>query len=367
MRVICAGDTGLIKIVEPETSKILSTWGEQSKDNCINSMCWAKPNSEGEFVIARKNKSIETYFPTTGDKRYSFKSNFEPKSIHSFETKEKRKILVASPDGNIELNTLKLKDDSKKLKQTSFKAQGPIDCMRVFHHQNDSKIEYGIGGKENLIKIYDLETQKITFKTKNVKHDFLDMRQPLAVSDLCFMDENLIAYCTLYHQIRLHDRRQGPKPIMQKAYGEFGFTRIIPSPLSPLNEVICGALNGQIIKLNWKDVNKKIIGAYKGSPGSVRDFSLHPSLSYFSSTGADRFVRIFDLESKKLLYSSYVVQKQNAILFTSDKENKENSDEESENSEEENEQYSEGEEKQDVWDDLENIEEEQKKKKRKLK
>ena len=265
--------------------------------------------------------------------------------------------MVASEDGDIELNTLKLKDDGNNLKQKNFKVLGPIDCMRTFHHENDSKIEFGVGGKENLIKIYDLETQKITFKTKNVKHDFLDMRQPLAVSDVCFLDSNLIAYCTLYHQIRLHDRRQGSKPIMQKSYGEHGFTRIIASPLSPLNEVICGALNGQIIKFNWKDIKKKVIGAYKGSPGSIRDFSLHPKIGYFCSTGADRYVRVFDLESKRLLHSTYVIQKQNAVLFTSEKEVIERSDDEDEEEEE----------KEDVWDDLEDLSEKQQKKKRKIK
>ena len=80
MRIITAGDTGLIKIIEPETSKVLNSWGEQSKDSCINDMCWAKPNTEGEFTIARKNKSIETYFPSTGDKR-QFKKKKKKKNF----------------------------------------------------------------------------------------------------------------------------------------------------------------------------------------------------------------------------------------------------------------------------------------------
>jgi ribosome biogenesis protein NSA1 len=363
MRIICGGETGLIKIVEPESNKILQNWGVQKKESHINCMCWSKPGSEAEFTVARKDKSIETFFPSTGDKRFTYTSNFVPKSIHrfffgkfnsknSFETNEKRTVLIVAEDGNVEISTLSLKSSKNELKQSTFKVTGPIQAMTTFHHKNDSKIEFAVGGKENLLKIYDLETKKETFKAKNVKHDFLDMKVPLAISDICFMDENMISYCTLYHQIRLHDRRVGPKVIMQKAYGEYAFTKMIPSPLNPLSEVIVGSTNGGIISMNWNDVKKKKFAAFKGSPGSIRDLCVHPKLNYFSTTGADRFVRVFDISRKKLLFSTYLIQKQTCVLFTSEKEVKENSEEEESESEEE-EQIRTINKKEELWNSME--------------
>jgi ribosome biogenesis protein NSA1 len=270
--------------------------------------------------------------------------------------------LLVAEDGNVEISKLSLKSSKNELKQSTFKINGPIQAMTPFHHKNDSKIEFAVGGKENLLKVYDLETKKETFKAKNVKHDFLDMRVPLAISDICFMDENMISYCTLYHQIRLHDRRVGPKVIMQKAYGEYAFTKMIPSPLNPLSEVIVGSTNGGIISMNWNDVKKKKFAAFKGSPGSVRDLCVHPKLNYFATTGADRFVRIFDISKKKLLFSTYLIQKQTCVLFTSEKEVKENSeDEESESEEEEEPQKRNNQKfkkKDEIWNSMEIIEDE---------
>ena len=65
------------------------------------------------------------------------------------------------------------------------------------------------GGKENDFTVWDLEsivstaaTAQSTFKAKNVKNDFLDLRVPIHITDLDFVKENASQYVvgTMYHQ-----------------------------------------------------------------------------------------------------------------------------------------------------------------------
>ena len=43
----------------------------------------------------------------------------------------------------------------------------------------------------------------------------------------------------------------------------------------------------------------KLLGGFKGAGGSVRSIQCHPTLNYFTSVGLDRFIRVFDLKTRK--------------------------------------------------------------------
>lgn len=59
------------------------------------------------------------------------------------------------------------------------------------------------GGKENGLKVWDLERpDKPIFVAKNLRNDWLDLRQPEWVRDLAFMpDSDKIVTCTGHHQV----------------------------------------------------------------------------------------------------------------------------------------------------------------------
>lgn len=62
MRVICGGDTGVVKVVNPENGSLFIKWGEQKKTRSITHMCWADPSSESEvrmlFPCAHQNRLL---------------------------------------------------------------------------------------------------------------------------------------------------------------------------------------------------------------------------------------------------------------------------------------------------------------------
>jgi WD40 repeat protein len=59
------------------------------------------------------------------------------------------------------------------------------------------------GGREHLLKLWDLETGTHVFKEKNVPHDFLDVRVPVWISDIQFSpsDPHLVYTSTSHGQV----------------------------------------------------------------------------------------------------------------------------------------------------------------------
>jgi ribosome biogenesis protein NSA1 len=306
---------------------------------------------------------IESFFPTNGEKRFSFEATYTPKGIFSFNTSENRTTIIGSENGKIEVCQfpLRTKDLSREMKTSEFDVQGPVTCMRTFQPKNSGQTQIAVGGNENLMKIYDLETQKMIYSARNVKHDFLDLRQPVWISDIAFMgDGNLVANCTAYHQVRIYDRRGGRKPITQKSYMEHAYSKMIPSPCQT-KEVIVGTVQGLAFRFNFEDIRKKKLWIYKGNAGSIRDLSCHPHGKYFASVGADRHVRVYDIRARKEVHKVYLAQRQNACLYTSDDVVKTKEDDEEEEKEEEE---AEDENEEDPWEEIGTLESQQSKKRK---
>lgn len=315
---------------------------------------------------------IESYFLSNGEKRFTFEASYVPKGIYSFNTKENRNTILCSPLGEVEICTFPLKSKEKisDMKSTTLKIQSPVNTFRCFKAENSSQLIFGAGGINNLMKIYDVETQKCIFKAKNQKADFLGLQPKIAVSDIAFLgDGNLVANSTLYHEVRIYDRRAGKKPITQKSYGEYGYSRMISSPLET-KEVIVGTINGNLFRFDFKNPQRRKLVVYKGSCGSIRDLSIHPNNEYLASCGADRHIRVFDLKDRKELFKTYITQRQNACLFTSEEKNQVEDDEikkkKSKEDLDEEDELEGLEDDEDAWDRLEHLEQEQKKKKKKV-
>lgn len=62
------------------------------------------------------------------------------------------------------------------------------------------------GGKENSLKIWDLERpERPVFTAKNLRDDWLDLRRPHWVKDVAFIqDSDRVVTCTGYHQVRVN-------------------------------------------------------------------------------------------------------------------------------------------------------------------
>jgi hypothetical protein len=71
MRIIAGGDTGLIKVVDPQKQQLLHQMGEQGSNRSVEFLKWADPSLESEVVASYKSGEIEFYFPGTGQRRFA--------------------------------------------------------------------------------------------------------------------------------------------------------------------------------------------------------------------------------------------------------------------------------------------------------
>jgi hypothetical protein len=71
MRIISGGDTGLIKVIDPQKQKVLFQMGEQSNGRGVEFLKWADKSQESEIVASYKTGEVEFYFPGTGQRRFA--------------------------------------------------------------------------------------------------------------------------------------------------------------------------------------------------------------------------------------------------------------------------------------------------------
>ena len=119
-------------------------------------------------------------------------------------------LITCTTDGNARLTP-----NASSTTASSFAVGSPVSKMRL---APDVKSVIGLGGKEKGLEIWQLDTQQTVFKAKNVKQDFLDLRVPVWLTDLCFFPsspENTprVVTGTAYSQVRLYDCKAQRRPV----------------------------------------------------------------------------------------------------------------------------------------------------------
>lgn len=186
-----------------------------------------------------------------------------------------------------------------------------------------------IGGKEIGLQIWDIESQSHVYKFKNVPHDMLNLRQPIWIKDIQYFPKSTskLLTGTGHHQVRLYDvNHRNKRPVLDRVLGEHPIVSVAVSPDE--NYAIAADGIGTVYKL---DVRKNFmeIGKYKGCTGSVRDVKFHPSEPWLFTCGLDRYLRVFDVESRSLKAKVYLKQKLNCILLANSSDDISGSKEES--------------------------------------
>ncbi|KAF3834494.1 hypothetical protein F7725_027052 [Dissostichus mawsoni] len=206
------------------------------------------------------------------------------------------------------------------------------------------------GGKENGLKIWDLENPKNppVFSAKNLKDDWLDLKRAQWVRDIAFIPQSeKVVTCTGYHQRR---------PVMEMEFGDHPLTAL--SLPTGGTSVVVGNTRGEVAVL---DLRKGLVrGVLKGLCGGVRALQCHPSLPIVASCGLDRFLRIHSLEDRKLQHKVYLKSRLNCLLLASQRE--EWGGGAGAGGEEVKKEEEEEEEEDEVWENMERVEEQGKRK-----
>ncbi|BES88408.1 WD domain, G-beta repeat [Nesidiocoris tenuis] len=170
-------------------------------------------------------------------------------------------------------------------------------------------------GKENDLKLWDLATMKQTFNAKNVRHDELELRVPVWVTDIAFLQEK-VAVTTKHGHVRLYDPLSSMRrPVVNVQVPEQALCSI--SPCFKDFHVVVGSGSGQ---MNLVDLRSKgvAMNKYKGFLGCVKSISASVDHPYIASVSTDRHFRLHHLETKDVLVKEYMQSKLTGVLVADD-------------------------------------------------
>ncbi|CAD7087580.1 unnamed protein product [Hermetia illucens] len=186
------------------------------------------------------------------------------------------------------------------------------DCMsRMRQCAFDGKL-VATGGKErqNNLKIFNLESMKQVFSSKNLPNDFLNLEVPTWDSDMAFLDVNRVSTCSRYGYVRYYDTRAQRRPVaLYSAEDQMSFACLIAK--DPY--VYCGTTMGALKAFDTRNM-KNFVHTYKGFTGSVSDLALDHSGKFIVSGSLDRYVRVHQTDSCVMLYQCYVKSKVTRVL-----------------------------------------------------
>ncbi|XP_072941228.1 WD repeat-containing protein 74 [Epargyreus clarus] len=261
------------------------------KDDTITSMVWGNPE-QTEILLGKKNQQIQVYDTINGF-THTYTADFAPGHVVGL-GRHKRRLVAAVASGVVKVW-------SKKT-ETVVKVGGSIDRMRVYGDL------FATGGEENDLKVWRMGEPEPLFAAKNLAHDWLQLRRPVWVSDLCFLGENLLAVCSRHGYVRLYDTRAQRRPVCNVDTASMAATCISPS--DDERQVYVGFGRGQLHQVDLRE--GRLSKGYKGAVGAVSDVTA--AGEWLLSASLDRHVRLHRRESKELVYKQYLTSKLSCVL-----------------------------------------------------
>jgi ribosome biogenesis protein NSA1 len=328
--IICSKGTDTSSQTATQPEKI-STFDEQGIRSHIQKFA-VVPTSQGDVVVACRAHGNISFYKTnevydlintaTGALNADSKENDKFIALnYAFGM-----IITASEQGKITIIDPESIYDNIVSVEVALKS--PLSAFTP-HPEQEGVFAYG--GKENdvkIVRLYDkyplngLKMEQI-FQAKNVKNDKLDLRVPIWVTNILFI--NLAKHTesswefittTRYGQVRKYDTVHGRKPTMDKKLSEKPLVQVAKT----LNgsEIICADTHAMTALFHLE--KGTLVGKYKGSVGAVQ--SLYSYLSGKEAllvTGAlDRYVRVFNIDTREQVAKVYIGSKVSAVWLLDD-------------------------------------------------
>ncbi|RNA36918.1 WD repeat-containing 74 [Brachionus plicatilis] len=322
-------DNGLLKGINSKTRSFnnLNSMENLTKDKEILQMSWFDQKTQQDIFFCTKDKHLVKFntLKNIQDPFIQFGSfDCGLGDLKGMEIIED-KILTCVDKGLMKLWSVNEENLSKNL-VSEIKCGSDIFAIK----KNPFNINLiATGGIENDLKVWNLDKTEAIFKAKNVSDNWIQLREPVWVSAIDFLDENRVVIGTGHHQVRVYDLKTGiRKPIYNLTYGENPITAISVLP-DFSNRVIVGNTRGEMEMIDLRSaVSKndqcKTIKKYKGFQGTIKSIQIENCPQYklngsdlcVAACGLDRFLRLHHVESSSLFCKVYLKSRLNCLLFS---------------------------------------------------
>ncbi|EGC30475.1 hypothetical protein DICPUDRAFT_41400 [Dictyostelium purpureum] len=339
---------GLNKIYNIHKKQPVGLYGTLDSKSELNVMTygWESENQEDYIFYGYNNGNLK-YF-NNKEKTLIGELNYEH-SIQAIHPLKNDKLLVALNNGSIDVKTfsepftslkpINLPTLNKKKPTTTKNNKNqpqpePVNTqsfvLNVANNiggftMNPSKDKFAFGGKDVNLTIYDLETQSKTYTAK-FKHDFLNIQEPVNIFDIKYMNDDKVIIGSGFklkgYDLRSKNNRDS---FLDVSFSKNPIQRIQYTSQKEFYFYASDA-GGKLFTFDIR--TGKHCGSFKDSVGSIRDVQIHPTLPLLATVGLDRFLRVYNLDSRKMLQKVFLKQRLSGILFSKEEPNESQEDEE---------------------------------------
>lgn len=311
MRVLSFDETGLIKLINPETKSVVS-YGSQNRQEEIVGVCWLVQDEV--FAILRRNGNLDIWRASLDSLLFCTSLNTEIVNPTGITVISSDQVICYGEEGVVAFFKIDENDIIEVQENLSFLVRGPsTKCL------NRNNIIF-FGGKENDIQQWDINTKQLSWSGKNVSNDKLSLRYPIWITSMDFLspdinNTNEVITGTAYKQIRLYDIRVKRQPVTSiNDVSEFRITNIQTSFYNN-NMVYISDCSGYMQLYDIR-THKRIKG-FSNSNGSIRDMKQDISHSRLCSVSLDRNLHLYDIHKNKnnKIFSIFLKNRLNACLL----------------------------------------------------
>ena len=379
MKVITGDECGFLKESVGNSSawksRILHSEAASRAKGCVG-LCWTAADTTPESTHKQLasltfNGIVNLYQPTTNAKTSSFTKYRKDLSIPlefdctssttpsttatathftkciGMQALHENKLVIANQQGQVNVVNL-ASSQSSKPQQHSFSTltpqqlqeslsssmvQAPITTMAV----QPSEATIALAGPSRECCLYDLQTQRLVWKSKNLPPHGQTLLQPQVwPTAIVFPKKNdgkTMIVGNAYHQLRIYDiRAQRRRPILytddiqstsNNSSDNSLFSHKITSICETnLHEIAVATAAGDILSMDlrkWSsnDATTSVLGRYIGPCGSVTAMDARENCK-LAVVGLDRTLRIYDTTTRKEIASLYLKQRLRQVLWDYD-------------------------------------------------
>lgn len=285
--VFVGSETGLLKGINVSKAEWSNLHDTESVDKSkeIVSLCW-KDETETDVCIGSKNRTVTVWNSATRTFSDSFTLGTEDSKLRGV------RLLNSDYVSCVDTGLVRLWKDGEV--ETEINAGKDVF---TFEQNPSERNLFATGGKENELKIWDIElTENPKFTAKNVRNDWLNLRVPVWVTCARFLPKSeKIFTATGHHQVRMYDMKAQRRPVLDLSFDEYPITALSLCPKNE-NEVVVGNTVGKLAVL---DVRKgRPVQVFKGLAGAIRAVEHHSTLPVIVSCGLDRYLHIHSRDDK---------------------------------------------------------------------
>jgi ribosome biogenesis protein NSA1 len=393
--------TAKVNVVSPgapatkdeEGIRLINAQARQSRRRGVVAMAWTQPDDDEQFACLRIDGTVELwqrshseeqsfggYLQVTEMKRVfddpksvgggdaPIHPSTHPLGLESFSTEGNDQVqLCACNAAGVVVILNPTRQESvvqrfsvyKQSEQTNGNGtlkqdEKPVALATTFALDVAGK-RVAVGGRDRETVLFDIETAKQVWKTKNLAPDPQTLLQPQVwptairfLSSDCVLGSNMMAVGNAHRQVRIYDVRASViqrRPICWTPEGLLEH-RVTAITQIDSNHIVAGDAAGYLHTIDLrklgrpikKDVSVQTVGRYVGPAGSVRGLVNHASAPRLAAAGLDRMLRIYDTTKRKQVSCMYLKQRLNCVLVGRDEmwgdDDDENDNDDDENYEE---------------------------------